>query len=54
MMDDEEYREHALERINTYEMNGYFPGRDLILTHETTQRPFKNRVIDRLIAAYLL
>ena len=54
MMDNEEYLAHALERINYYEAAGFYPGIDLILTHETSSRPVRTRVIEKMIEAYLL
>ena len=54
MMDDEEYAGRALERIEAYLMNGLLPGIDLILTHETAERPLRPRLIEDLIEAYLL
>ena len=53
MMDDEGYREYALERINHYIMNGYYPGIDLILTHETSARPIRTQVLEKVIEKYL-
>lgn len=52
-MDDESYREYALERILLYEKNGYFPGQELILTHETLKNPLNSRLIDKIIEKYL-
>ena len=54
MMDDEDYVSHALERIEAYMMNGLFPGVDLILTHETSEKPIRSRLIEDAIQAYLL
>ena len=54
MMDDDDYRERALDRINLYELAGFFPGEELILSHETGIRPLRTRVIERIIQKYLL
>lgn len=54
MMDDPEYMDRALERIIRYETAGLFPGTDLILTHETSSRPVRTRMIERMIEVYLL
>lgn len=54
MMDDEEYRDHALERIDRYAAAGFYPGTDLILTQESSSRPVRTKIIERMIEAYLL
>ena len=53
MMDDAEYAEKALEKINTYISLGFYPGDNLILTHETAAHPFNTRIIESLAAHYL-
>lgn len=54
MMDDESYRNHALERINYYIIAGIFPGQELILTHETATRPIRTGILESVIDQYLL
>ena len=54
MMDDPEYYHKALRKIEAYEKNGYFPGTDLILTHETSERPVSTRILEKTIETYLL
>ena len=54
MMDDPEYLDHALEKIHRYEKAGFFPGTELILTHETSERPLQTRIIENVIEKYLL
>lgn len=54
MMDDANYVEKALKKIDTYERNNIFPGEKLILTHETANRPINSRMIDRLIECYFV
>lgn len=53
MMDNYEYAEDALKRIEVYEKNGYFPGDKLILTHETAKRPINSKTIEKIIEMYL-
>lgn len=53
MMDDFEYVEAALLRIEMYEKNDIFPGNKLILTHETARRPINSRNIEKMIFQYL-
>lgn len=54
LLDDPDYRERALERIVQYEMNGYYPGKSLLLTHETSARPVRPRILEKIIETYLI
>ncbi len=54
MMDDPEYCAKALRKIEIYEKNGYLPGVDLIITHETSENPVRAGILDKMIEAYLL
>lgn len=54
MMDRNTYSEKALQRINMYEQNGYYPGDKLLLTHETGDCPIKTRQIETMIRKFLL
>ena len=54
MMDDPDYSEKALCRIEQYESDGYFPGEQLIITHETATHPLNTKLINKLIKRYLL
>ena len=54
MMDDDLYRDQALERINAYIMAGFFPGQELILTHETASRPIRTGILESILERYLL
>lgn len=54
MMDDAEYVEKALYRISMYERNGIFPGKELILSHETSKYPMNPKNVEHLIEKYLL
>lgn len=52
-MDDPDYIQHALQRINAYERNSMFPGKKLILSHETHLRPLSTQKIEQIILQYL-
>ena len=54
MMDNNEYVENALRKIDTYEKNDIFPGDRLILTHETAKHPLNARIIEKVIMQYLI
>lgn len=49
MMDDEEYANKAVGKIQTYAKNGWILGDNLLVTMETTLRPFDCRVLDGII-----
>lgn len=52
-MDDGEYASMAKKRIERYAMFGIVPGRNLIVTFETSGNPIDTRYIDKLIDIYL-
>lgn len=52
-MGDMEYAEKAVRKINTYIQNGILPGKQLILTFETTRNVLNDTVVKNLIKEYL-
>ena len=54
MMDDPEYAKDNVAKIHAYEKNGYFPGKNLILTFETKDNPFDTKIIEDIAKQYLL
>ena len=54
LMDNQEYSRAAVKKINSYQMNGIFPGERLILTYETTQDVIDSKLMKALTARYLL
>lgn len=54
MMDNQDYVEENVAKINAYEKNGYYPGKNLILTFETKGNPFDTRKIEDIAKQYLL
>ena len=54
MMDDPGYAENALERLEKYMLDGYFLGKQLIISYETSTHPINTRLINKLIRTYLL
>lgn len=52
-MDDEQYQQNALIRIQAYMQAGIFPGEDLILTAETADLQLDTRIVQQLIDHYL-
>lgn len=54
MMDDPEYAQNAVSKIQDYQKNGYFPGKNLITTFETKSTPICTKQIDQIAREYLL
>lgn len=53
MMDDPNYVEMAIRKINTYEQNEILLGKNLILTYETKRNPLSTKKIKLIIQHYL-
>lgn len=54
MMDNPEYCIKALEKIQTYEKNGIFPGEQLLLTFETAVMPLDTRILQKMFEKFIL
>lgn len=52
MMDNLQYSTGALTKLTTYEMNGYFPGDNLIITHETSETPLNTKLLEKLLLKF--
>ena len=48
-MDDAEYREGMVHKLNSYALAGIFPGDRLLATYETSQTPLDTRVVQAVI-----
>lgn len=53
MMDKEDYRNDAFRKLSEYMMYGYFPGKNLIVTYETSTCPLRTEDVTRLIDEFL-
>ena len=53
MMEDPIYAEKAMKKIRTYEQNGYYVGRDLILTFESKNVPISQKQVANTIECFL-
>ena len=53
-MDDPDYVERNLRKINAYLKNGYVIGETLILTFETHDQPLNTVIVDKIIKHYFL
>lgn len=53
MMDDPDYAERATEKLELYAENGFFPGKNLIITMETSDKPLSSKLLKSVIQTYL-
>ena len=53
MMDDYNYVETVMRKLNTYERNGIYIGVNLFITYETSRNPLNTRTLDGLIRSLL-
>ena len=54
IMDDEEYSIRATEKLMLYQRNGYYPGKNLIITMETSKTKISSLELKQIIHEYLL
>ncbi|WP_200277183.1 hypothetical protein, partial [Rhodovulum adriaticum] len=54
MMDDPAYSEETIRKIRTYEKNGIFVGKNLIITFETRSQTLDGEWVEKLIKEHLL
>ena len=54
MMDDKDYCEKTIKKIEGFQKNGIFPGKNLIMTYETREHPLNIKVVENLIEEYLI
>ena len=54
MMDNQEYANNAIRKIEEYRKNGYWFGKNLIATFETLSRPINVNTVEQTIKQYLL
>lgn len=52
--DDPNYAIRSMRKLRLYQENGFWPGENLILTHETADRPLNIHDIDAVIEHYLI
>lgn len=54
MMGVPDYSKNAVKKINCYEKNGIYPGKNLILTFETEDSTIDQNIIKNIVERYLL
>ena len=53
MMDDPQYAASATEKLGLYAENGFVPGKNLIITMETSAKPLSSKLLKSVIQTYL-
>ncbi len=54
MMDNIAYANKNIGKINAYERNGFFPGKNMIVTFESSQNNISSNIIKAMLEQYLL
>ena len=54
MMDDSEYVERNMRKLDLYERNGYLIGKNLIITHETSTSPLNLAIVETYIETFFV
>ena len=52
-MDKDDYVARVMWRLDIYEKNGIFPGRQLLLSRETARRPLDMALIEKMTGIFL-
>lgn len=52
LMDDPDYAISTVKKLFAFQQKGYFPGKNLIITMESSQNPINTRQIQKVIDAY--
>lgn len=53
MMDNSDYLNETLQKLESFESDGLLLGRDLIVTFESSEKPLSTKHIDKIIEDYL-
>lgn len=53
-MDDANYVENNMYKLNLYEKNGYLIGKNLIITRETSKEPLNTAIVESYIQEFFL
>ena len=54
MMDNPEYCQKAIQKLETYAKNGIHIGKNLLVTFETLQKPLDIKVVEQLLEEFIL
>lgn len=53
-MDDEKYAEKVVQKIETYQKNGIYPGEKLLMTFETSKKTLNMIMVEQMLIKYLV
>ena len=53
-MDDPAYVDKSLRKIEAYERNDYLPGKNLLITYETSRRSLDTKILEKLLQEFIL
>ena len=53
-MDDADYKDNAVGKLNLYAENGFLPGRNFIFTMESGEESLDTRVVEKMIKEFLV
>lgn len=54
MMEDSDYSINTVRKLQLYAQNGFFPGKNLIITTETVYQPISIKIIEKIAREFLL
>ena len=53
MIDNSDYANQCLKKLELYAANGIFPGNNLLITMESSTRPLREHYLNLIIETYL-
>ena len=54
IMDDPEYSEKAIKKLEDYAKNKIYIGKNLLVTFETRHKPLEMKVVEQMIKEFIL
>lgn len=54
MMDNPEYSEKAIQKLEDYARNGIYMGKNLLVTFETLHKPLDMKIVERMLKEFIL
>lgn len=54
MMDNPEYAHKAIQKLESYNANGIYIGKNLLVTFETLRNPLNTRTVEKLLKEFIL
>ena len=54
MMDNPEYCQKAIQKLDTYARNGIFIGKNLLVTFETFRHPLDVKMVEKMLQEFIL